>query len=236
MQVVDGAEQFAGVQTKLAAVAATLFPLAAAAARQLDAEADIGTDVEATGHAVDQFQLAQFFHHHKDAAAHLLGQESQFDVALILIAVADDDGIGVQVGHVAGQHSVQLGLAAGLQADVELLAVSDDLFHHLPHLVHLDGIDDEVTALVLILFGGLLEATRDFVNAVVQDVGEAQQHRCRHLAGVQLVHHIGQIDRHATALGRNGDVTALVDREVLEAPASDVVEFGAILDAPLVDC
>jgi hypothetical protein len=37
-------------------------------------------------------------------------------------------------------------------------------------------------------------------------------------------------------LGGNSYVTVLVNGEVLEAPASDIVKFGAILYAPLVDC
>ena len=172
----------------------------------------------------------------KDAAAHLLCQQGQLDVALVLVSVADDDGVGVQVGHVAGQHGVQLGLAAGFKADVELLAMADDFFHHLPHLVHLDGIDDEIGPLVLIFLGRLLKAAGNLVDAVIQDVGETQQHGGRHLAGVQLVFYFGQVHRDTTALGCDRSVTVLVDGEVLEAPASDVVEFGAILDAPFVDC
>ena len=166
-QVVDGTEQFARVKTKLAAVAATLFPLAAATAGKLDAEADVGSDVQPSCHAVNELELAEFLNDDKDASSHLLCQQGELYIALVLVAVADDHGIGVQVGHVAGQHGMELGLAAGLQADVKLLAVPDDLLDHLPHLVHLDGIDDEVGTLVLILLGCLLEAAGDLVDAVV---------------------------------------------------------------------
>ena len=109
-------------------------------------------------HTVDEFQLAEFLDDYKDASTHLLGQQGEFDIPLVLVAVTDDDGIGVQVGHVAGKHGVQLGFAAGFQTDVELLAVSDDFFNDLPHLVHLDGVDDEVGTLVLIFLGRFLEA------------------------------------------------------------------------------
>ena len=54
MQVVDGAEQLARVQAKLAAVASTLFPLAAAAARELDANAQVGAHVQSLGDAGDE--------------------------------------------------------------------------------------------------------------------------------------------------------------------------------------
>ena len=53
---------------------------------------------------------------------------------------------------------------------------------------------------------------------------------------MKFVHHIGEVDGYTRTFGRDGDVAILVDGEVLEAPASDIVEFGAILDAPLVDC
>ena len=131
---------------------------------------------------VDEFQLAELLDDNKDASSHLLGQQCQFDVSFVLVSVADDDGIGVQVSHVAGEHGMQFGLTACFQADVELLAVSDDFLHHLPHLVHLDGINDEIGALVLIFLGRLLEAAGNLVDAVVQDVGETQQHRGCHLA------------------------------------------------------
>jgi hypothetical protein len=53
---------------------------------------------------------------------------------------------------------------------------------------------------------------------------------------MELVHHVGQVHWHTGTLGCDGNVAILVDGEVLEAPASDIVELGAILDAPLVDC
>ena len=65
-------------------------------------------------------------------------------------------------------------LRACLQSQVELLAVGNHLLHHGAHLIGLDGIDDEILAFVAILHSRLLEAARDFLNAVVQNVGESQ--------------------------------------------------------------
>ena len=129
---------------------------------------------------------------------------------------------------------MKLGLGTGLQADVEPTAMRHQLLHHGLHLVDLDGVDDEVLALVVILFGRLLEAAGQLLDAVVQDVGETQQSGSRDVARTQLVHHVHQVDRHATLLGSDGNVTQFVDAEVFLTPALDVVEFGAVLNAPFV--
>ena len=174
-EVVQCSEQFARVQPELAAVAAALFPLAAARTGELDADADIGTDTHAMGYLVDQDQLVEFLDHQKDASAHLLCQQGQLDVATVFVAVADDGRVGLDVGHVDGKHGMKFGLRAGFKTDVETAAMRHQFFHDRLHLVHLDGIDDEVLALVLIFFGCLLEATCQLFNSVVQDVGKTQQ-------------------------------------------------------------
>ena len=97
----------------------------------------------------------KFLHHQIDAPAHLLRQERQFHIILILVAVADDKGIFVGID---GQYGVQLRFGAGFKADVVLVAVAHYLFHHLAHLVHLDWIDNEVLAGVPVFFGCTLEA------------------------------------------------------------------------------
>ena len=73
---------------------------------------------------------------------------------------------------------MEFGLGAGFQTDVALFAVADNLFDHGAHLVHLDGHYHEVLAVELIFLGCLLETGIDFVDAVVEDVGETYQHGC----------------------------------------------------------
>ena len=84
-------QQLAGVEAELAAVAARLLPLAAATAGQLHPYADVGLHLESLGDADCQLQLVEFLHHDEDLLAHLLCQQGQLDVALILVAVADDE-------------------------------------------------------------------------------------------------------------------------------------------------
>ena len=88
-------EQLAAVQSELARVAAALLPLAATGGGELDADAEIGADVELLGHAGDCLQLVEFLDDDENALSHLLRQQSQLYVALVLVAVADDDGVAL---------------------------------------------------------------------------------------------------------------------------------------------
>ena len=207
-QKIEGIEQFARIQTELAAVATALFPLAATRAGQFDADTDVGANLQPFRDVGNQFQLVQFLDHEEDAAPHLLGQQGQFDVVLVLIAVADDERVLVGID---GQHRMQFGFGARFEADVEFLAMAHDLLDHRSHLVHLDGIDDKVLGRVAILVGRLFEAFRDFLDTVVENIGETQQNGCRYIAHLQLVHQLLQVDRGITLAGRYSHVTLFVD-------------------------
>ncbi len=208
---VERLKELTRVEAKLAAVAAALFPLAAAAARELDAYAYVGHDVELLGHIGNQVQLVEFLHHQEDAPPHLLGQQGQLDVFAVFVAVAYDERVVVHVGHVDGQHGVQLGLGSGLEPYLEFLAVTHDFLHHGSHLIHLDGVDHKVLPVVVVLLGCLLEATRYLLDAVVEYVGKSQQYGRGDVARVQVVHHVHQVDGHTVFFGCNGDMTVLVD-------------------------
>ena len=172
-------EQFGGVEAELGGVAAAFLPLARAGGGQLDADAQVGTHAELFGGLGDGVQLGQLFHHEEDALAHFLTQQGQLDEVLVLVAVAHDEAVAV---HIGGQHSVKLRFGAGLQAQVVLLAVADDFLHHGAHLVHLDGIDDEVFGLVVVLRCSAGKAVGSFFDAVVEDVGETQKHGSCYIA------------------------------------------------------
>ena len=84
-------EQFGTGESELAGVAAAFLPFAASAAGQFDADAEVGAHVEFLGYLGDDFQFVQFLHYDKDSLAHLLGQQCQLDIALVLVSVADDE-------------------------------------------------------------------------------------------------------------------------------------------------
>ena len=102
-----------------------------------------------------------------------MGKQGEFDELLVLVAVADDERVGVGA---EGDDGMKFRLRASFQADVAFLAVAHDFFDHGAHLVHLDGHHHEVLAVELIFLGRLLEAGVDLVDTVVQDVGETNQH------------------------------------------------------------
>ena len=74
-------------------------------------------------------------------------------------------------------HGEQLRLAAGLEPEAVLPAEVQHLLDHLALLVHLDRVDADVAALVLVLRDGALEGAVDLAEPVLEDVGEAEQDR-----------------------------------------------------------
>jgi len=180
-----------------------------------------------TGYDVN---LIELLNHDEDALAHLLSQQRQLNVGLVLVSVADDERVAVTLH---GDDGVQLRLAAGLQSEVELASVGDDFLHDGLHLVYLDGVDDVALALVVILLGSLLEARCGLLDAVVENVGEAKEHRRGDVAQLQFIYYLTQIGRLAVLEGRDTHVAFLVDREVRGAPAVDVVELLRVFNSPL---
>ena len=122
----------------------------------------------------DGLQLAQAVHDDDHLAAQLLRQQRRLDVGLVLVAVAEDQRLGVLVQR---QRDQQLRLGAGLDAQVEGAAVLDQLLDHVALLVDLDRVDAAVAALVVVLGDGLLEGAGELLDAGAQDVGEADQER-----------------------------------------------------------
>ena len=211
LKEIEGLEQFAAGEAELTAVASAFFPLATARGGQLDADADVGLHVQLACQLGDEFQLVELLHHEEDALAHLLCQQGQLYEALVLIAVADDEGIGI---HVGGYHRMKLRLGTSLQAKVVFLAVADDLFHHGAHLIHFNRIDDEVLGLVFILFCSLAEAGGDLFDTTVQDVWETYEHRGRDIAKLKLVYQLLQVDLCPVFARGDHHMTFVIDTKV----------------------
>ena len=179
--------------------------------------------MEALGRLGDDVNLVELLYDDEDALAELLGEQRQFDVALILVAVADDERVALAL---LGDNGVELGLGAGLETEVELTAMGNHLVNDGLHLIDLDGIDDVALALVVVLLARLVVAFGHLLDAVVEDVGETEQYGGGDVAQGEFVHQFAQVDVYVVLGGRDIDIALLIDTKIGGAPAFDVVEFG----------
>ena len=169
-------------------------------------------------------------HHDDRRAAELLGEQGDLDVGTVLVAVADDQRVGVVHGR---QDREQLGLAAGLETDAERPPEVDDLLHDVALLVHLDRVDRPVTAPILVLLDRRGEALAERADAGGEDVGEADQHRHVEPAPLEVVDQVLQVDGRAARSPRADlDAAGRVDRDEARAPAVDLVQIDRILNLP----
>ena len=229
LQHFERLEQFRTGESKLAGVATALFPFAASRRGQFDSDTQVGLDIQFFGGLGNDVDFVQFFHHDKDALAHLLCQQGQFDVALVFVAVADDERVALALH---GDDRMQFGLASCLQSEVELAAVADDFFHHRLHLVHLDGIDDKVFTLKSVGIRCLFETTPCLFDTVVEDVRKSQQHGRCDVAQCQFVDHVMQVDLCVVFAWGDIHVTLRVDAEVGCSPSPHVVKLLRVFNSP----
>ena len=149
-------QQFARVQAELAHVASRFFPFATAGTCQLDPDTDIRANFQTLGYSRYIPQLVQLLYHEVNVPSHLLCQQCQLDIVLVLVSVTDNHGIVVNVD---GQDSVQFRLGACLQPDIILCTMTYNLLHDRTHLVHLDRVDNKVLPRITIFRGSCLETT-----------------------------------------------------------------------------
>ncbi len=213
--------------------------------------ADERLHLQLLGHLQDEGELGHLLHGDDHLAAGLPGQEGHADEGLVLVAVAEDQRLGVQV-HAEGDH--QLGLGAGLQAVVVLVPGPDDLVHHLLDLVGLDGVDALVAPFVAELDDGAAEGLVHLHHPVVEHLGEAQvqetlgvveRSRLHELAGavvggdapgfLAVLDDLVDIAGERFVLGGGDLQVALgIDAEVAVAPLLDAVQRGGVLDGPVL--
>src|SRR6185503_1168276 len=223
LEVLHGVDHLGDGETELAAVAGRLAPAAGTGGGELDAHAEARLDAVALTVLGDEQQLGEALDDWDDVAAELSRQHGALDVLVVLEAVADDRALAAAVRD--RQRRQQLGLAAHLEAEAEARPVAVDLVDDVPLLVDLDREDGVVAAAVAVLVDGVLERLVDLLQAVLEEVGEAQQQRRRQPARVQTVHDLEQVGLGALVLARaDGDVAAPVDAEVALAPVLDTVE------------
>ncbi len=193
------------------------------------AQADNGTNAHALRMLQDQIELGVFLNDGDDLAADFLGQHHHLDVFVVLEAVADDGRLVVG----DRQHGQQFGFGAGLQPEMIGPAELENLLHHLALLVHLDGIDAAVIALVIVLGDGALERLVHLAQAMLENFGEADQDGQRDAAQLEFFDQFAQVDAARGFLaGVHPQVTVRADRKIAFTPTGDVVKFAGVGDGP----
>ena len=142
--------------------------------------------------------------------------------------------IGVSlVGHRHDRQQLRLG--AGLETEVVRPAEVEHFLDDLPLLVHLDRIDAEVPAVVLVLRDGRLKGAVDVGEPLAQDVAEPDQDRQADAAKLQVIDQLLEIDRALGVLCRvNAEVTVRSDREIAFPPPLDLVQFRCVVHCPRI--
>ena len=123
----------------------------------------------------DQIELSIFLYYRNNAPADLRREHHHLDVFVVFKAVADDRR--VVVGD--RQHRQQLRLRPSLQTEPVRTPVLENFLHHLALLVHLDGINAAVAALVAVIVDRVLKRLVHFAEPVLEDLAEAEQNRQR---------------------------------------------------------
>ena len=123
-------------------------------------------------------------------------------------------------------------LGTSFETEVELASVRDNLVDDRLHLVDLDRIDDKALSFEVVLFLCLLIALSHLLNAVVENIGEAEQHRRGDIAQGELVHDIAQIDLRVVLARRDIDITLIVYSEIRSTPTINIVQLLGVVDGP----
>ena len=146
---------------------------------------------------------------------------------MVFVAVADDEALGALVH---GERDHELGLRAGFETVVEVLAGGDDLVDDLAELVDLDGEDSAVAAFVGFLLDGFGEAGVDLDHAMPEKILETDHQRSFEAHADGLIDDVEDAD--AAAIGERLDVNeaGVVNRDVAGAPPLETVVFFGLGD------
>ncbi len=201
-------------------------------AGELGADADQGGGPQLPAGGDDPLHLIGLLDHHHRLAAEPTGQDRRLDVALVLVAVADQQGLGIVD---QGEGDQQFRLAAGLQAEMPLAAALHQLFHHMALLVALHRKHALVAAAVAVLGDGPLKGGMEPLQPVFENVVEADQQRQGEIAPLKALHQLHQIQAATPLPPRlHHHVPAGAHGEIGLTPAVEAVEPAAVGHAPAI--
>ena len=224
-------QQLRNGEAEFGLVANGTTPTPCAAAGELGPHADVGRCSQALAGFNNPVDFVRLFDHYHRLASQASRQDCGLDVEPILVAVADQQGLGVVQQRERDQ---QLCFAARLKPEVPALAAAHQLLHDVALLVALHWKDALIPAGVAVLRDSALKGGVEPLQAVFEDVVEANQQRQSQVAAFQLRHQIHQIQAAAAIpLGLNADVSAPIDGEVRIAPAVKAIQRGTVLNRPV---
>ena len=231
LELIDHGDDLRGIEAEDRFVTGAVLPVAGALGGKADADAEVRQDAEFARAFEDEIELAGHFQHEHDAQAHFLGLEGEVDEFLVLVAVADQIGLGIV--HVR-ERGDELGLGAGFKAVVVAFAELGDLLDDLALLVDLDRIDAAVFAAVFGILDRLAERLVDFRDAGMEQIAETEEHRQVGASIAQAVDDFEERDLGLclVILKAHGDMAVLVHAEEAVAPGFDTVELGGFLGSP----
>ena len=224
-------QQFGNGEAEFGLVADGAAPAPCAAAGELGPHTDVGRCSQAFARFDNPVDFVRLFNHHHRLPSKTSRQDRCLDVEPILVAVADQQRLGVVQQRESDQ---QFRFASCFQTEVPALAAAHQLLHHVALLVALHREDALVPAGVAVLRDGAFKGGVEPLQTVFEDVVEANQQRQRQVAAFQLRHQIHQIQAAAAIpLGLNADVAAPIDGEIRIAPAVEAVQRSTVLNRPV---
>ena len=224
-------DQFRGGQAELGVLAAARRPLAGTLGGEAHAHADPRFDIHLLGHGEDLREFLDFFHHHDQALAELATEHGIAHVIGVLVAIANDETFQVIVN---GERGEQLGLAAGLEAEMEFRPGIDHFLHDFAKLVHFDREDAAVDVFVSGFGDSLGESAVDRLDAVTEQILETKGERKSQAALACFAHEFHHVDlARRIAIRPHRDVPLTVDGEIRGAPTLHIVERDSRGNVPI---
>src|SRR5579875_104478 len=231
LQKFDRLERFADGEPEFRTVSARGFPTPRSPAGQFDPQTDRRRYADLLGVPCDELELREFFYDRDNASADLLGEHYHLDVLVILKSVADDRRLVIR----DRQHSQQLWLSTAFQSKPIRPAKIDNFFHHLPLLIHLDGVHAAVGALIAVFTDRGIKRLVQLCQPVPQNASKTNQDGQRDATPLQRVHQLLQIDTATRLLFRmHKQVAVFANRKIALSPACNVVQLRGVGDSPTI--
>ena len=163
-------QQLGNRKAEFGLVADGAAPTPRAAAGELGPHTDVGRCSQAFARFDNPVDFVRLFNHHHRLTSKTSRQDRCLDVEPILVAVADQQRLGVVQQREGDQ---QFRFASCFQPEVPALAAAHQLLHHMALLVALHREDALVPAGVAVLRDGAFKGGVEPLQAVFEDVVEA---------------------------------------------------------------